>query len=135
MMARKLLNLVGARFGRLVIKEYLGKNNWRALCDCGNERICIGSSRNIPFFRSCIPCKAAGKAKKPAALLNTHAISVNFDLQLFQAIEDYADLEMVSLAKAVRVLCRTALYHKRQQRQLHLEGLMAQKNDNVNKRQ
>jgi hypothetical protein len=40
-MGRKLLDLTGMRFGRLVAVEYLGREHhssvWRCLCDCGNE--------------------------------------------------------------------------------------------------
>lgn len=30
-------NLIGKRFGRLVVKEYADKRNYRCLCDCGKE--------------------------------------------------------------------------------------------------
>jgi len=40
-MGRKLLDLTGMRFGRLVAVEYLGREHhssvWRCLCDCGSE--------------------------------------------------------------------------------------------------
>ena len=32
-------NLVGMKFGRLLVLEYIGKSKWKCLCDCGNTTI------------------------------------------------------------------------------------------------
>lgn len=46
---RKALNLMGKRFGRLVVLERVGSNKyqkstWRCLCDCGKEKIVVAGS-------------------------------------------------------------------------------------------
>ena len=35
----RLNNLAGRKFGRLTVKEYVGDQKWRCICDCGNEVI------------------------------------------------------------------------------------------------
>lgn len=52
-------DLVGKRFGRLVVTEYLGTDNkgkkaqWRCKCDCGGEKICYGTELLIKKYTSC----------------------------------------------------------------------------------
>lgn len=52
-----MLDLVGQRFGRLLVVEYFGsKNNqrlWRCVCDCGNEKIVQTSYLTSGDTRSC----------------------------------------------------------------------------------
>ncbi len=40
----KIINLIGKRFGRLVVVEFAGLDNgngakWKCICDCGNEKV------------------------------------------------------------------------------------------------
>lgn len=56
-MSRKL-SLVGTRFGRLVVTEEVGRDKhqevlWRCVCDCGNEKIVVGSLLTSGKTRSC----------------------------------------------------------------------------------
>lgn len=53
-----IVDLVGQKFGRLLVLEDTGtkKNRavvWRCLCDCGNEKFCIGSSLKSGSVSSC----------------------------------------------------------------------------------
>lgn len=43
----------GERFGRLVLREYLGGRKWRCLCDCGNEKIADTSNLTKGHITSC----------------------------------------------------------------------------------
>lgn len=47
-MGRKLVDLTGQRFGRLVVQEYLGRRHhssfWRCVCDCGTTTDVMASS-------------------------------------------------------------------------------------------
>ena len=52
------LQLVGKRFGSLVVMEYAGQDNrsrttWKCKCDCGREVIVVGSYINRGRQRSC----------------------------------------------------------------------------------
>jgi len=55
---RRLIDLVGKRFGRLTVIKYGGKNNWgksRWLCecDCGSKVVVNSSSLNSGHTKSC----------------------------------------------------------------------------------
>lgn len=61
-MARQLIDLTGQRFGKLVVLEraenHVRSNGqidvqWRCLCDCGNERICVGTELKRGGITSC----------------------------------------------------------------------------------
>lgn len=52
------IDMTGLRFGKLVVIEPVGKNNykslmWRCVCDCGNERIVDGSGIRAGRNKSC----------------------------------------------------------------------------------
>lgn len=53
----KLKDLVGERFGKLVVIEYSHKKNnlhyWKCKCDCGNEKIAGGKSLKSGNTKSC----------------------------------------------------------------------------------
>lgn len=54
----KALDLVGQRFGRLVVKERVenspnGQTRFRSICDCGGEAVSFGSSLKRGSTRSC----------------------------------------------------------------------------------
>lgn len=58
MRGRKRLELVGKRFGRLVVKmsageDRYGKSLFLCKCDCGNTKVIIGSSLVQRFTKSC----------------------------------------------------------------------------------
>jgi len=62
---RKKYELVGNRFGRLVVKEECGRSKsgdvrWRCLCDCGNETTVLGTSLTSGYTKSC-GCMIIGK--------------------------------------------------------------------------
>lgn len=57
-MPRKLIDLTGQRFGRLLVLEYRragggGAAYWRCLCDCGTEKLVTGGSLRRNNTRSC----------------------------------------------------------------------------------
>ena len=41
------------KYGKLTAMEYLGKSNWRCLCDCGNEKIVYGGHLENGHTKSC----------------------------------------------------------------------------------
>lgn len=51
------LNLLGRRFERLLVVEFAGvrneKGHWRVICDCGQERVVIGSALTTGKTQSC----------------------------------------------------------------------------------
>src|SRR5262252_3684827 len=54
----KVIDLVGQRFGRLVVIESAGigadrSMRWRCLCDCGNETTTTGKALRAGATRSC----------------------------------------------------------------------------------
>lgn len=51
-------NLVGKKFGRLLVVEKFGKNKhgetlWKCVCDCGNERIICNGNLKRGNYKSC----------------------------------------------------------------------------------
>lgn len=44
-----LIGITGQRFGKLVALEYVGKERWRTICDCGNEYVVYGRSLRRGF--------------------------------------------------------------------------------------
>jgi hypothetical protein len=55
---KRLIDLVGQRFGKLVVSEYAGRNErreslWRCACDCGNESIVRGDVLRRGTTESC----------------------------------------------------------------------------------
>lgn len=47
------VDIVGKRYGRLVVQAYLGRSFWRCLCDCGNESRVKTDALNSGKTRSC----------------------------------------------------------------------------------
>jgi len=56
-MGRPLIDLIGQKFGRLVVKKYIGAKNrhflWLCKCDCGNKYIVIGQALKNGNTKSC----------------------------------------------------------------------------------
>lgn len=55
---KRLIDLTGQRFGKLVVIEYAGRNErreslWRCMCDCGNESIVRGDVLRRGTTKSC----------------------------------------------------------------------------------
>ena len=55
---KRLIDLTGQRFGKLVVIEYAGRNErreslWRCICDCGNESIVRGDVLRRGTTESC----------------------------------------------------------------------------------
>lgn len=53
---RKLENLIGKRYGRLVVIERIGKETpvkWRCKCDCGNECVAFAGNLKKGHTKSC----------------------------------------------------------------------------------
>lgn len=46
-------NLVGKRFGRLIVLEYAGEKKWKCQCDCGGTTIVSGTALNSGSTKSC----------------------------------------------------------------------------------
>jgi hypothetical protein len=54
----KKLNLIGQRYGRLVVKDLVGRTNWgiaqwRCICDCGIETVVLHNHLRDETTRSC----------------------------------------------------------------------------------
>jgi len=69
------VNLVGKKFGRLLVVEEKGKNNqgrilWRCICSCGRESIVSGANLHGKGTRSC-GCLVREVVGKRATLRNT----------------------------------------------------------------
>ena len=81
----QVVNLVGKRFGNLVVLErtdnYVSPNGvtlvrWRCRCDCGNEVVAIGSNLKWGYTHHCgcrskftTPTKDSHKRKKTTSLI------------------------------------------------------------------
>lgn len=46
-------NLIGKRFGRLIVLEYVGEKKWKCQCDCGETTVADGDSLRSGNKRSC----------------------------------------------------------------------------------
>lgn len=46
-------NLIGKRFGKLTVLEYLGKSKWKCQCDCGQETAVETCHLNSGHTKSC----------------------------------------------------------------------------------
>ena len=57
-MGRTILDLVGKKYGRLVVIEYAyrnprGKSMWKCKCDCGNTKVVLGTHLTSGHTTSC----------------------------------------------------------------------------------
>lgn len=57
-MGRKILDLVGEKYGRLMVLEYAhrnprGKSMWKCRCDCGNTKVVLGTHLTSGHTTSC----------------------------------------------------------------------------------
>lgn len=57
-MGRKILDLVGKKYGRLTVIEYVsqnhrGKSMWKCQCDCGNTSVVLGTRLTSGHTKSC----------------------------------------------------------------------------------
>jgi hypothetical protein len=73
----KFQNLVGQKFNKLEVKQYLGQvksgqSRWLCLCDCGNTHEAIGSHLKTGNIKSC-GCLNTGDARRVAN--TTHGMS------------------------------------------------------------
>lgn len=72
---RRSVDLIGKRFGRLVVAEKIGSKNgciyWRCLCDCGNTVITKTSYLNNGDTKSC-GCLQKDRVHQHNAELSTH---------------------------------------------------------------
>lgn len=65
----RFIDLSGQRFGRLMVVEYVGKNNqnraiWKCLCDCGNETIVRSDALRSGDTQSCGCLNSENKSKE-----------------------------------------------------------------------
>lgn len=51
--AYQLKPMKGKRFGRLIVKEYVGKSKWLCICDCGNIKAIDGNKLRSHETLSC----------------------------------------------------------------------------------
>ncbi len=49
-------DLLGQKFNRLTVIEYLGNSRWRVLCDCGAEIITVARDLKNGHTKSCGCC-------------------------------------------------------------------------------
>lgn len=52
-MGRRLHDLTGQRFGRLIAIKYIGNKKWLCKCDCGNEKECYSHNLKKGYTISC----------------------------------------------------------------------------------
>ena len=64
----KRIELVGQRFGRLVVKAFIGSEMWACECDCGNSHISQGRHMRSGEARSCGCITKDGSRKKKHGL-------------------------------------------------------------------
>lgn len=70
----KFQNLVGQKFNKLEVKQYLGQvksgqSRWLCLCDCGNTHEAIGSHLKTGNIKSC-GCLNTGEARSRASTIH-----------------------------------------------------------------
>lgn len=52
-MSKLPIDLVGKRFGRLLVESYAGHTKWNVVCDCGKRKLCAGIDLRGGDARSC----------------------------------------------------------------------------------
>jgi len=71
-MGRKLQDLTGSVFGRLTVREYLGRkihsSVWRCVCECGVEKEVMASALKTGNTKSC----GCYQSERMASLMKTH---------------------------------------------------------------
>jgi hypothetical protein len=70
-MAPNVSNLIGKRYGRLVVCSYSGNSRWACICDCGNETTVRTDKLNRCHTTSC-GCR---KRETAAERCTTHGLS------------------------------------------------------------
>lgn len=55
----KRKEIIGKRFGRLIVKEYVSISKWLCECDCGEKTIVYGSNLVNGHTKSCGCLKGA----------------------------------------------------------------------------
>ena len=65
----KFLDRTNMRYGRLLVKEHMGKDNrgkhiWLCKCDCGNEKVVVGDNLSSNKSKSCGCLKREFLSKK-----------------------------------------------------------------------
>ena len=86
-MGRKILDLIGKKYGRLNVVEYAGKNHrgksmWECQCDCGNSRMVLGSRLTSGHTTSC-GCYVAELTKER---FTTHGMSKTRLFTIWQGV-------------------------------------------------
>ena len=61
-------DIIGKRFGKLVVLEYVGSGKYKCKCDCGNEKIILRSNLTTKNTRSATRSCGCGQARKPQDL-------------------------------------------------------------------
>ena len=61
---QKALDLIGQRFGRLVVKEYMGNSYLKCECDCGNETVVYSGNLRNGGTLSCGCLKHSGDSNR-----------------------------------------------------------------------
>lgn len=58
----RFVDIAGKRYGRLVVREYLGSSKWACDCDCGNDRIV--DTRSLNSGQASCGCAKVERAAK-----------------------------------------------------------------------
>lgn len=66
-------NLVGRRFGRLMVLSYAGNSTWNCVCDCGRTSVVHTGALNFGTSQSC-GCKAV-ETRLTTERVTTHGMS------------------------------------------------------------
>jgi hypothetical protein len=90
-MHKRLKDLTGQRFGRLVITGFAEMRGawswWNALCDCGRRTTVKSGALNIGDVRSC-GCLAAERAAELAKSNITHGASYTAEYSIWRGMKD-----------------------------------------------
>lgn len=82
-------DITGERFGRMVAVERVnesGASRWRCVCDCGNEKIVLGSSLKNGSTKSC-GCLQKEAARKTGHNTRTHGETTTRLYRVWQGIK------------------------------------------------
>lgn len=82
-LSKKVIDLTGQRFGRLVAQEYLGHRRWQCKCDCGKEVIAYSFDlkRNHTKSCGCYQRQQTSKASKKHGMRHERIYHVWLDVK------------------------------------------------------
>ena len=111
-MPKKVIDLTGKRFGKLVVTKYVGKSRWLCKCDCGNEKVVGGANlKKNTSSCGCIKTKnLVGQRFGRILVLEKTDIRNKWNRQLYRCVCDcgkelYYPCEILTSKKAKTKSC------------------------------